>query len=403
LLPIPESWWRALPGHAEYITALDLFASAEVSSVRRTVSIVPESTEYGWLALLPPLACLLAVLRLRAEHVSKLLLFMVAFAGLEGLLGLLQVGAGGESIFYFRTGNTYGTAVGTFGNRNHLAGLLAMTLPLIVGLLAFSIRNPHHWRRDTYASAFDANLLSQRALVFASAVMILLCIVFTRSRAGIAAGLVAAGCSTLILTRPRTGVQHPNLLVLGMIGVSAVLAFAIGVAPILERFEPEQLALTTQNRLMIAAATIRAAIEFLPFGSGLSTFPDVFPRFQTGMLAGFVNYAHNDYVQAFMELGFAAVIIVGLLFTAYVARMVELLRREGTRSFTLLQIAAGVALLPTIIHSLFDFALHIPAIAMWLATLAGVMFHSGTERLAVAADRAPTAKSPAAEPAAVAQ
>ena len=30
-----------------------------------------------------------------------------------------------------------------------------------------------------------------------------------------------------------------------------------------------------------------------------------------------------------------------------------------------------------ILHSLFDFALHMPANAMWFATLAGVMLHPG--------------------------
>ena len=124
---------------------------------------------------------------------------------------------------------------------------------------------------------------------------------------------------------------------------------------------------------------MRAAIEFLPFGSGLSTFASVFPRFQGGVFGGYIDYAHNDYLQLFMEIGLVAPVIVALLLAAYVMRMGELLRREGGRSFTLLQIAAGVGLLPMILHSLFDFALHMPANAMWFATLAGVMLHPGVE------------------------
>ena len=57
--------------------------------------------------------------------------------------------------------------------------------------------------------------------------------------------------------------------------------------------------------------------------------------------------------------------------------MIGLLRAEGGRSFTLLQLAAGLGMLPMILHSLFDFALHMPSNAMWFATLAGVMFHQG--------------------------
>src|SRR6266478_4340402 len=124
------------------------------------------------------------------------------------------------------------------------------------------------------------------------------------------------------------------------------------------------------------AATLRATIEFLPFGSGLSTFADVFPRFQGDISLSF-DYAHNDYLQAFMELGFVAPVVVWLLFAAYATRMSELLRAEGGRSFTLLQLGAGLGMLPMMLHSVFDFALHMPANAMWFATLAGVMFHKG--------------------------
>jgi len=70
-----------------------------------------------------------------------------------------------------------------------------------------------------------------------------------------------------------------------------------------------------------------------------------------------------------------APVIVGLLLAAYAMRMWALLHAEGGRSFTLLQIGAGLGMLPMILHSLFDFALHMPANAMWFATLAGVMFH----------------------------
>jgi hypothetical protein len=37
-------------------------------------------------------------------------------------------------------------------------------------------------------------------------------------------------------------------------------------------------------------------------------------------------------------------------------------------------------MVPMMLHSFFDFALHMPANAMWFAALAGVMFHHGVER-----------------------
>ena len=109
----------------------------------------------------------------------------------------------------------------------------------------------------------------------------------------------------------------------------------------------------------------------------------MYPRFQlTGGVehAGvFVNAAHNEYLQAFMEMGIAGIAICALFLVGYVQRMAQLGSRESSRRFDMLQLAAGAALLPMILHSLFDFPLHIPANAIWYATLAGVLFHRSSD------------------------
>src|SRR5436305_2775952 len=64
LVPVPDALWRALPGHGEYAAVLDRFATASGGSEWRAISVIPSATEYGWLALLPPLACLLGTLQL---------------------------------------------------------------------------------------------------------------------------------------------------------------------------------------------------------------------------------------------------------------------------------------------------------------------------------------------------
>ena len=44
-----------------------------------------------------------------------------------------------------------------------------------------------------------------------------------------------------------------------------------------------------------------------------------------------------------------------------------------------LQLGAGLAMVPMMLHSMFDFALHMPGNAMWFASLAGVLFHQGAD------------------------
>src|SRR4030095_8439636 len=130
------------------------------------------------------------------------------------------------------------------------------------------------------------------------------------------------------------GTRAGSYIVTAMIVISIIIALAIGIRPILIGLEPGQVMEGADFRWGIYVSTLRAKIEFLPFGSGLSTFAYVFPRFQ-GYLGTFAtDYAHNDYLQAFLELGLMAPIIVGLSFAAYARRMFELLRAEGGRSFT---------------------------------------------------------------------
>ena len=372
LVPLPQAVWRALPGHAAYAAVLDGFATPGSGHAARALSLVPAATEYGWLALLPPLACLIAVPALTPAQVVRLLTLMAAFAGVEGLLGLVQVGGGGEAFLGLRESPAIGVATGTFVNRNHLATMLAMMLPVLVGLIAYDRCRS---RRGTHEPG--ANVVSRRVLVFGSALVVLLGLAFTYSRAGIATALVGLAAASALLVRVRGDRAHARLIVGLLIVAGVALAALIGLAPILERFEPATLGMSGEGRLALYAATLRAGIEFLPFGSGLSTYARVFPQFQGEVFGGYIDYAHNDYLQLFMEIGIAGVVVVALFLVAYASRMRELLRRQGARSFTVLQVAAGIGLLPPILHAMFDFSLHMPANAMWCATLAGVMFHRG--------------------------
>ncbi len=112
----------------------------------------------------------------------------------------------------------------------------------------------------------------------------------------------------------------------------------------------------------------------------------MFPRYQADVFGGFIDHAHNDYLQFFMEMGLAAPVIVALALAAYVMRMSA---AAATGEQAQLHRAADRrrrALLPMMLHSMFDFAIHMPANAMWFATLAGVMFHAGVEELPVQRD-----------------
>jgi len=387
LVPLPIDWWASLPGHAPYARVLEI-AGADAGS--HPLSIHPAATEYAWLSLLPCLAIFLVVQTFDRQRLRKLAVLFVTVCAAEALLGILQAGAPPGSLLHL--GNRYsgGAATGTYVNKNHFAALMAMGLPIMLQRWAIEmlptvnergeIVKPHPRGADTR--------LALRILLSVSLILALLALLLTRSRAGIGSGLAAFALAALSILGYAGNLGAR--IVLGVVGaVAMALAAYVGLTPIVERFAPTELSLEFGGRVRIAVATVRAALDFLPFGSGLGTFGEVFRRYQGAEnLVGFIDHAHNDYVEVFLELGVVGLALTGLVAIAYLMRWKRVLR-ERRQSLGYLRVAAGLSMLALIIHAAFDFNLHIPANALYFSFLAGVFFSI----------RSPRAATPPAAPA----
>jgi O-antigen ligase len=361
-----------LPGHAAYATVL---VAADAAGGWRAISIDPRATEFAWLALIPCVAIFLAVQELSRREVRTLSLVFVWVAVCEAVLGILQMGAGNDSIL--QLGNPYGVgaATGTYVNKNHFAGLMAMALPVAAAFWAVEALPP----RDRHGQLLREHprhadkKLARRILWSLLMVLMLAALLFTRSRAGIGFGFAAFGAASLGLAWNGGG-WRMRLLLGAVAAVALLLAAYVGLTPILDRFAPEELSLSYEGRLRIAFGAVRGALDFLPFGSGLGTFADVYRRYQSEGLAGFVDHAHNDYAEAFLELGVAGIAVVALLAVGALVRASELAAGRLSRSLGFLQVAAGLGALALAAHGGFDFNFHIPANAIAFSFLAGVYF-----------------------------
>ncbi|QIK95847.1 O-antigen ligase family protein [Sphingomonas sp. HDW15A] len=122
----------------------------------------------------------------------------------------------------------------------------------------------------------------------------------------------------------------------------------------------QQTSISTRQEMW--ANTWHLAGQFLPLGSGLGSFPMVYPLSEDlGRVDWtFVNHAHNDYLELLLELGIpGAVLLVAFLIwwtwqtvQIWISREVSLLARAAT-------IASGALLL----HSVVDFPLRTAALA----------------------------------------
>ncbi len=374
LLPLPFAWWSALPGRADYATTLMLLEYHG----SHAASLLAAQTELAWLALLPPLTVFAAVLLLDVARVRKLLLLFLGVAVGEACLGLLQYGDGPDSILRLG-GLQTPSAVGTYVNRNHLAGLLEMALPVALALLAATVgrgRAQLSYTRNLKEKSLEfINRYSHHALVHAlAASLLLLGLVFTQSRTGVALGMVAIALSVFAYAR-RLGGSNVFGMVGSVVAAAIGLALLAGLAPVLQRFTEDPL---VDARWEIFSSSLRGVGQFFPVGSGPGTYPYVFVHFQD-KITEFVNHAHNDYIEWLFEGGLLAALLLAYGFFLYLRQWPRLWEKGRWSQFRFMQIGAGIGAGVLLLHGLTDFNLHIPANSLYCAFLLAVFLHPADE------------------------
>ncbi len=388
LLPVPIALWSSLPGRAFYAEALHQVGADGAGFEWRAISLIPTATESAWLALLPPLVVFIVAIRLSEIRLLQLVLVFLGIATAEALLGLIQYGDGPDSPF--RLGNTLmgASASGTYINRNHLAGLLEMALPLALALLAATLghgRPPHassgkHRRRRTFRqwlARFSVARINQAAIYGSAAIAILLGLIFTRSRAGVSMAMLGILLATMMFSN-RLGGRNAYGLMGSFVAAGTGLASLIGLAPIWSRFTEQDL--LADKRWSMAEATLRAINEFFPLGSGAGAYEEVFRRFHPADIPGVtIDHAHNDYLEWLLEVGLIAGLLIAVWLILYLRQWGRIWKRGEWMPFRFAQAGAGIALLLMMVHSLVDFNLRIPANAVFTALLAALFFHRAPE------------------------
>jgi hypothetical protein len=320
------------------------------------------------------MAVFVAALFIHQHHTEQLLRMLLLGALLQSLLGLLQFVQGGKGVLYFAS--SIPGIIGTFNNRNHLADFLAMLVPVWFFFL-IGAQKPKRHRRTR--SAAGRLVSATKPLWVFSGFGMLVVVLSTRSRGGlIAVASVLLLCISFYLL--SVGSKFTRIQKVGVVAASlAFLGAALFVGEVDSvgrRFEGVQLKSSTEIRNAYALATLDAARTFWPWGSGMGSFEAVFPRFQPLQAPGYVPHAHNDYPQLLMELGAAAVLIVGTACALVVlqVRSLWLAVRRARRlsSEVALRIFAGLGVLAMLLHSWVEFNMHIPALAITAAFLAGV-------------------------------
>jgi O-antigen ligase len=120
---------------------------------------------------------------------------------------------------------------------------------------------------------------------------------------------------------------------------------------------------------MWAAAT-QAIREHPWFGTGLGTFRDVYPLYADKFVPYIVDRVHSDYLELALGLGVPAASLWVLAIAWLLLRCVAgIARRRRRRIYAIAAVGATVLIG---LHSLVDFSLQMPAVAVLFAAILGV-------------------------------
>jgi O-antigen ligase len=364
LIPLPPSFWLALPGR-------DIFAQAtqilEIPDPWRPLSISPSGTMNALASLIVPAAILVLAANLsRHQHrtIAALVLGLVA-AG--ALIGVFQFAGAGLSNPLLNA--VSGSVSGNFANRNHFALFLCLGLGLLFWLVF-----------DGPASAKKA---SWKAPVAIGLMCVFVLLIFaTGSRAGLILGVIAIAGSTLIFRSEITAflARLPRAIAGAAIGISGLL-FAVtiwlsvssGRAASIDRAMAGDLGGDARTELWAVVSDM--VWRYAPMGTGFGTFDPAFRMSEPDAMLRpqYFNQAHNDFLQTVLEGGILGAVLLAAAVVWIVSRGIKIWAhaRKADAASTGLGKLGLVTMVLIMAASMTDYPARTPMV-MALIALAGI-------------------------------
>lgn len=357
LIPMPPAIWSALPGRQAVAAGYQLLG---LPLPWLPLTLAPERALATVLWILPAAAVLLGIIRWGAFRASWIAVVIVAVALVSIFVGAGQVADADSPLYFYRVTN-YGVAVGFFANANHLATLMVVAIPFGVALL---LGRPSS-RRET-SDRRSGRMVMLVAVLGVLAVGLLI----NWSLAGIGLAVPVAGAS-LLLVRWKKRKISLKWVVPGIAGLTLASVAVILLAPIGNNLTGDEARSSAVSRQTSISTTLSAAVDYLPFGSGLGSFQEVYRSYEDPAAVEriFMNHAHSDLSEVLLELGIPGAILVVLFLIWWAARTMALWKAGGDVYGRAASIASGAILA----HSLVDYPLRTAAIAAVFAACCALM------------------------------
>lgn len=347
-MPLPPALWQILPGRD---TVAEGFRLAGQDLPWLSYSLDPWGSLQSLVWWLPAIALLLALRTGPGPSTRQLVWLIVGFAQATALLAAVQFLAGSGYIYGI---TNIGNGVGLFANSNHFGSFQLAAIALAAG----------QWLHDRPAKRrFNSRLPQELGLVVLLAPMVI-AVLLSQSAACMLL-LLPLGAGIALLVRPEVRISWPLVGLAGFAlagGIIWLLTSGLVANDLLNQSESAGI-----SRSEFLAKGSQIAVAFAPFGSGIGTFRELYPWYEDATTVGttYVNHAHNDLLELVIEAGIAGLIVLGLFLRWLAVRAWQLW--SGPRSDNPVALAATLAIVLVLIHSLVDYPLRTAAVSGLMA------------------------------------
>jgi O-antigen ligase len=344
------------------------------------LSLFPFATQvefFKWLSLIGFFLFLVYGGLLDDTRIKNRLIIVIMLMGAgEAFYGMIEFFSGHRHILFLDDSFSISSVTGTFINKNYFAGYLLMVIPLSMGFLLSRLaaqRNHFYgWRQRL--SSFDGKNL----LIGFGIILMVLGLLFSASRMGIISLLISFSLLGILFRDRQKGKRLSKTSIL-LIGLALLWAGWIGLDAIISRFlsAPEDF----KMRWMLWGDTLRILKDFPVFGSGLGTFPHIFPMYRSFHIQGIFTHAENDFLQFISDVGLLGFGMLLIAFIFFLSKAVSRIRSMSPADSSLRYIGLGslVGMFALMFHSVVERNIQIPANAFLFTFIFSLALKPGLE------------------------
>jgi Ca2+/Na+ antiporter len=351
---------------------------AQLGQAQATISVAPGATRDALPALALPFLVFLSSLALFQGDAEALWLWraLAYFGAAEAVFGILQHVFFPDLVFLEQKRWYAGSLTATFINRNTAGTFLGLAFLLNLGLFFYYLRQIRLRQFGADIARFALTRLDALVIVHgALSFCVLVALFLTQSRGANAAGFLAGVMAFAWMARKRlTADRNSKAKGVGR-GLARALLAVVALALVFELFAG-RVAQRVEGqgagdvRWCTFASAIEVAEQHPAFGAGFATFQDLFPTYRQSACSGIDGVwdrAHNFYLEGFLGLGapFLVALIVG--YGALVRTLAHGIGQRNQMRFIPVLTLAAIVLVS--LHSLVDFSLQIPGVAVYFAAV----------------------------------